>query len=389
MSKKPYMYEHKEWLEIFQREDWNDPTVNPDDLAEYSEFNKPYKLDDDEDNYPLWELTWPDPEWIVPPPLVFPDPVPGPCSQEDLCTSAGIVGPGSIKCGMCYPYTHAQVVLGCAVNIFGALGEWSFEASGDGCTVRKSLVFATICCDDTAQPQVLELCYHGALGCSACINIVVTQCDECCEEFTLDGDETVNDNATWTGTITPPCPNATCEVTSNSGCVGFTCGVNELGSEVSVSVPDDACGGFTVTVTDQSVSGECTESSDSFSVRINNTGGLQPEATWTQVSSCSLGAGETCGVGGASCNNGVGINGTCYTTSEGAPYKYVHNRECCHTNQPGLGCGTDCSFENCPTQKCTCPPCSACTGLCNATCSCFGTGAHWTSVVKSEWKCVC
>jgi len=98
MSKKPYIWGSLEYLEFSQRKDWNDPDVNPDDLAEYSELQKPYALPDGVDDYMSWEWTWPDINFPDIPPLVISDPVEGnPCDRDTVCSGAGIIGPDTLK----------------------------------------------------------------------------------------------------------------------------------------------------------------------------------------------------------------------------------------------------------------------------------------------------
>jgi len=98
--------------------------------------------------------------------------------------------------------------------------------------------------------------------------------DWCCDAFAVTADQaTVDPGATAKFTIGPPCPGATCTVTSNSGCAAnkLACSVSEDGSKALVVVGGTACGSFDVTVT-QAATASCAQYSASTTVRINNTG---------------------------------------------------------------------------------------------------------------------
>jgi hypothetical protein len=303
MSKKPYMYEHLEWLEIFKRKDWNDPTVNPDDLAEYSEFGKPYAQPDGEDTYQGWEMTWPDNDFPDIPPIITPDPVENPCNIEDSCTAIGIIGPDEMECGDCYTFTHAHVVLSCEPQWWMAFGSWDFDPLDSECSLLFSPgpIMATVCCPD-GKGGSFKLSFSGPLECSDSKEVVVS-CDECCEEFSLTGNSTVTAGQVWVGTISPACPCAECTVVSNSGCT-LGCVMNGSGSQVAVTVGGGDCGGFTVTIIDKCSGDECEANVDSKFVTING-------GDWVfDVSASDLGVAGCigCGSGGGSQNFGT----SCY-----------------------------------------------------------------------------
>ena len=97
--------------------------------------------------------------------------------------------------------------------------------------------------------------------------------DWCCN-FAVTADQaTVNPGATATFTIGPPCPGATCTVTSNSGCAAnkFTCSLSADGLKASVVVGATACGSLDIAVT-KAATASCAQYSASATVRINNTG---------------------------------------------------------------------------------------------------------------------
>lgn len=179
-------------------------------------------------------------------------------------------------------------------------------------------------------------------------------CD-CCESFTVTEDQTVVDpGGVATFTINPPCPGATCEVTSNSGCT-LGCSVSPSGKSVVVVVGASDCGTFTVTVTSVGTT-ECPEESDtSGGVKINNTG--QGGAWEHDIPNPNPGCSE-CGAGGAvtqytdSCLFGVykygGFDPTDNNPCEGTWTVQCKGPADCngHGSEPpctskGCGCGGD------------------------------------------------
>jgi hypothetical protein len=313
MSKKPYMYEHLEWLEIFSRKDWNDPTVNPDDLAEYSEFNKPYAQPDGEDTYQGWEMTWPTITYPDIPPIIKPDPIENPCNLEDSCTAIGIIGPDELECGDCYTYTHAHVVLSCEPQWWMAYGSWHFDPLSSECYLLFSPgpIMATVCCPEGKGGE-FELSFSGPLDCDDSIEVSV-DCLECCEEVELTGAGTVAAGASWVGTISPACPNTECEVSGN--CESIGCVVNEAGSEVTVAIGGANCGTFTVTITSDGGDDDCAENVASATVTITGTGG-----TWCMLP--VIGSPKIRGCGGPDTGCGAGCNIGSYAPCTASPYKY-------------------------------------------------------------------
>lgn len=296
MSSKPYLAGKQEYLEYMKRKDWINPDTNPDDLAEYSEFQKPYALGDrEDDSYPAWEWNWP-PISIIPlDPITYPDPVENPCNIEASCTWAGISGANEMTCGECQSYTHIHVWESCPGDLpyEAAFGGWFLSGGNGKCYLIPGLVIARVCCDDDAGDQQLVLYWDG-IGCSAEYPITVKDCVECpCEPFTISGSGTATTNSTWTGTVDPACPGATCEIipggggdiTDYSGCT-----LNEAGDEVQVSIAGGACGTFTVSMVG------CNDISSSTVVRITDGGG------WgDSVDSCDQG--DDCGISPGTCSN--------------------------------------------------------------------------------------
>lgn len=269
---KPYLLGEMDYLKTYKIKTWEDGDPTRQDDSEYSEFQKPYHYDEDEpEDYAWWEWTWPNPTWPPIPPVTTPDVPVGPCSVDEDCVFAKIIGSGTMQCGQCRMYSQFHYYIGCtSAPWWAAFGSWKLTGGNGDCHIQsQGPVMATVCCSSVASTQTITLTYEGPLGCVDSMNIVVT-CEECCEEFTLTGNNTVNPGATWTGTISPACPSAECSVVSNSGCT-LTCTVNGTGSQVTVTPGGSDCGSFTVTVTDASVGEECT-SEATKEVRINNTG---------------------------------------------------------------------------------------------------------------------
>jgi hypothetical protein len=378
MSKKPYMYEHLEWLEIFSRKDWNDPTVNPDDLAEYSEFGKPYAQPDGEDTYQGWEFTWPGlPIYPDLPPIIKPDPVESACNLGDSCLAIGIIGGDTLECGDCYTYTHLHVILSCEPQWWMAFGSWTFDPGSTHCYLLFSgPIMATVCCEEVSPPGVAILSYEGPLECSDTKQIIVG-CEECCEQMELTGLDTVAAGNPWTGTINPACPCAECEVISNSGC-SLGCTMNEAGSQVTVTPGGGDCGSFTVTVTDKCVGDECDANQVVKTVRITGGG-----AQWSFVSSADNHCNDSgqcgCGYGFATPYAACIFGGFKYGTNNGATF------DCSQAFGYSCVAGADCGAGD------AYPPCGG-GAQCGDPGGACGGGPQWcTSKVwhKCEWKCSC
>jgi len=347
-------------------------------LERHSAFKQPYKFK----SHPISELNYEFPGYPKISPGWPPYPDLPPEAKEDFGCN-----PSMLDCeGGCTTIVCTQNILEAYIlsdpsktarlmsSVYGGgtpLGQG--VGSGDK-TIAVCIDDATCIIPDDLDYPVIVVLLIGPGGQEYIVEVALVDCCCLCEELSLTGSSTVNHNSIWSGTLTPACPGATVEVSSNSGCEGFTAGVSELGNQVLVNVPEDVCGSFTVSVEDG-----CERNSANFTVKINDSG---QGGEWTEISRCTLDSSETCGVSGYHCRDGSTINEIC--TYEN--FQVSHSRECCWTNQShGLPCGSDC--PTCPIQLCTCPACTTCTGLCFATCSCFGTGAHWKSVVTKEWKC--
>jgi hypothetical protein len=385
MSKKPYRFEKQEWMELSQRKDWNDSTVNPDDLAEYSEFQRPYALPKGEDSYPAWEWGWPDIEFPDIPPIIYPDPIDHPCSIDENCEWAGIIGPDEMECGDCYTFTQAHIWYGCDIAPWwAAYGSWELKnvntVGGTCYQLFTGPIMTTVCCDETVESGNFTVVYNGVLDCKGSKDVLVT-CDLCCngeDGIVLTGADTVAAAATWTGTITPACPNTTCEVTSNSGC-SLSCTVNAEGSQVTVTPGASDCGSFTVTVTDPGGTEQCPAGTSSKTVRITGGG-----ASWQFVQSAPADCqGCDCGCSGTVLPYTPCINeGLKYGTNNGGTF------DC------SIGYGYNCkTLAGCTVGPGSWPPChsgggsecsGACLGPCGSEAPCIDKVWH-----ECEWKCSC
>jgi hypothetical protein len=266
---KPYLAGDRDYLQMVKYKTWE--AGNPGGLAEYSEFQKPYG--NDAEDYPTWEWTWPNDDFPIIPPIDWPDPEPNPCSMDEDCVWAGIIGPDEMECTQCKMWSQAHLYIGCGdAPWWAAFGAFSIKnkamGSGDCEVLWTGPLMVTVCCDDDATGS-FEVHYNGPLDCVGSVEVSVS-CDECCTDdgVELTGAETVAAGATWTGTISPACTGFKCQVYSNSDCV-FGCDINDAGSQVLVHVPASACGSFTVNVWDSKYG--CNASA-SASVRITDGG---------------------------------------------------------------------------------------------------------------------
>jgi hypothetical protein len=284
MSKKPYIYEGLEYLEILKQKDWNDPDINPDDLLEYSEFQKPYMSDKGDNNYAGWEFSFPPFTFPDIDPVTYPDPVENICNIQDDCRAVGIIGPHEMDCGDCYTYSHIHVVESCMLQWWMAYGNWYIKGDPGWCyQLFEGPIMTTICCNEDVE-GVITLVYEGPLGCDAQIDITIG-CGVCCEDFTLEGADTVTAGEVWTGVISPACPSLECNVVSNSGC-SIGCTLDATGSTVTVTTDAEDCGSFTVTVS-QDMGASCPAVSQSKTVRIS-------EGQWNYCNSLTFGGLHIC-----------------------------------------------------------------------------------------------
>ena len=376
---KPYIFEGREYLEARKIQSWEDIAAQyPGVAIPRSELNKPYT----KENYQVDEWSWPG--WD-PPELYWPDPPtwdpPGggnPCEIDDECTYLDIFGPSVAECGKRYWFTNLLVIKGCTLPPGFVLG-WTASA-GEILSIAVGMKWrAPDCC----HGDKVTICANGP-GCEACIEVTL-DCEVCCAEFTLSGAATVNPSSTWVGTIDPPCPGATCEVTSNSGCT-LECTVDETGTQVLVTLGGSDCGSFTVTVTEAGkISDGCAEYSDSATVRINDTGqGGSWQAYGAGNGSCCAGGACTCNpVGGVIIGCIVGQYRYLGVANPGTSCMCVNAPWCCTsplTTRPcdvscANPCGQSCA-TTCPSVSCGIPP-GTFTGECKIT---------WTA---QEWKCSC
>lgn len=393
---KPYIFEGREFLDARKIQSWEDiANAYPGVQIPRSEQNKPYlRSSYQEDEWSWtgyeppspWNPTWPSDPFTPPegtPPVDPPDGG-NPCEADDTCKYLGIYGPKIVECGGEGWYKSVLVTEGCAA-VPGYVS-WSAPRGNIRAVGVGARWTAPECCN--GDVIIIEAV---SAGCRAEFPVTL-DCVDCCEQFSLTGAATVNPGATWTGTINPPCPGATCEVVSNSGCT-LACVIDDAGSQVQVTTDANDCGSFTVTVTE---SGGLVEGCQGYSatkaVRINNTG---QGGSWT-----SLGSPTNCTAAGTCCSSATGTC-TCGTLV-GVPLGCVVDE--CKYNGVG-GTGTLCMCVNAPW-CCTSPlstrPCStACPNPCGQSCattcpapSCPIPPGSWTGECKiqwtsQEWRCAC
>ena len=275
MSKRrPYIYQDREWLEIAQIQEKQD--VQGDEVP-LSEVDQPYRFaEEDDDFYGNYEWDYVIPPYPGPGPGPDPVPIPGPCNQETKCGFVTLVDvPETIECEEEYWFRTIHSVAGCESASFeDAFLSWSLTGPGE---LIPQAVGAKYIAPENNDGAEVTVCVSSVDGsCSDCRTFTI-DCAVCCEQFEIVGADTVNANSTWQGAIDPPCPGATCTVSSNAGCP-MTCEVNTSGTVVSVPVGIKNCGSFTVSVTEdvstpQKIEDNCTAKTASKTVRINDNSG--------------------------------------------------------------------------------------------------------------------
>lgn len=373
-GKKPYLtHNYRTMMKKKTQEEYYFHELHEDPM---SELLKPYLNDPELPGFTGYEYMGP--IWWEWPPFDYPGAGTGggvgPYDDDDglpdqkHCDSCVIVGPESVSCGE--PWVGQVIPSQCAGFITFAVGLDDSEEFPTAVTDAGVIVVTPP--STTTETSMLVCSSGGQGGVTCCLEVIV---DCCCLDFTLTGDDTVNPSATWTGTIDPACPGATCEVTSNSGCT-LSCAVNEEGTQVTVTPGAEDCGSFTVTV-----NGLCDESA-SFGVRINNVGqSAEHRGTWQTVASCTQGDfAADCEL----CRSSVVVNYNCKPS--GQYYKWAWSQWCCYTNKAGLPCESDCLDEECPAKDCS-PP--ACCTTCTCTGSCICDSLVYLSWTQTEWKCDC
>jgi hypothetical protein len=354
MSKKPYIYEHLEWLEIVNRKDWNDPVLNPDDLAPYSELQRPYALPEGEDTYQGWEWSWPDTDFPDLPPLIIPDPIEDPCSIDENCVWADIIGPDDMECGECFTWSQAHVYYGCDVAPWwAAYGKWTLEGGDNECYLLFSgPVMATVCCTDAAGNQTLTLRYIGPLDCQGTASIVVT-CEACPEATpVISGSNTITASDSVALTVTDACPS--CLVSCTGDCTDVTVSINGAGNTITVETGASSCGTLEVNLTCEGAAW----SPVTHPMRVTDAGG------WGADTADSCGGAGDCG-----CCNACGL---CY-----GPWQFCVYEATCH--KVDMCTGDPPPLPPCPYGQCM-PPCdpSHCGGDCSDHCNRAWRTKPWT-----------
>lgn len=293
-GKKPYLiHDYRKMMQRKTQEEYYFHELHSDPM---SELLRPYLADPNIEGFG-WEYMSP-PDINFPPVTIVPPggwPPPGDC--ELSC------GPSMLDCeGGC-------TIIACICADGELLASITQDPTGTATVAVLSNTMVQVCVEpfqtDTEYPAILVQ-ISDSEG-TVISRVALVDCQECCDETELTGSATVNPGSVWTGTVSPACPGAECSVTSNSSCTGFSCVINGSGSQVTVAVPDDACGSFTVTVTDHE--DECGNST-SMGVKINNTGQggrweLDQSSTDLGLSGCDpCGCGSTVTSYTDSCDSG-------------------------------------------------------------------------------------
>jgi hypothetical protein len=390
-GKKPYLtHNYRTMMKKKTQEEYYFHELHEDPM---SELLRPYLNDPDLPGFTGWEYMGP--SWWDWPPFIYPGGGGpgaggvGPYDDEDglppggHCTECVLVGPASVECGSAW---IGQVIPSqCAGFIVFAVGlgeSESFEAAGNSAGV---IVVAVP--DDTSETAMLVCSSGGIHGVTCCMEVAI-ECITCCEEIDLTGSATQGVGTTWTGVISPACPDAECEVTSNSGCT-LSCGVNEAGSEVTVAVGGGHCGSFTVTVTGPGSGGSCSENSDSVTVKITGNGGDWKLLTVNGPGVVGCNVGICCGCSYnniyAPCISGGFKYGTGQDPFTGDnACRDVWSRQC--KGERNESCGPSNSAPPCDTNKSCAADAHPQCGKCDVDggCCCMNH-SYW----KCEWKCAC
>ena len=398
---KPWMATELPYLDQYRFKTFEDGDPSGG-YAKYSELQKPYMYDEDiPEDYIWWEWVWPDF-----PPIGDFDPIDtDPCHISEDCTFARIIGTDKIECGDCYTFTQLHVYIGCEMAPWwAAFGSWELIDPPTGVDMRFSgPVMATICVADDASDGTFTIKYNGPLNCVDEMDVRVEECG-CCKEFVVEGPTTINPGATWQGVVTPSCEDATCAVTSNSGCT-ISCEMNPNGSKVFAYPGASDCGSFKVTVS--YTEGGC-DSQEAYQwVRINNTG---QGGSWVEETTdwCW---GSTCGSLCTTCNASSPTEcDFAPPASEQPPwewdayayeqYKYGEGSSCsdpidyqCNYNTDGAE-ACDGEPPNAPAKKavavaCIDPGCDCLTTPPTYNCDDTPSNDYWYNCNRCEWECTC
>lgn len=379
---KPYLFPDEPYMKISYSDSFQDFSAkNTDEHNEQyrpSEFHKPYKWPDSP-GHPSWEWVWP----------IIPDIDPtcmelgncpcigdcnpdtcnplvencGGCTMDDTCHFCGVIGPGLVECGEKYIFTTSYFLEGCQI-LLDFLVVWK-PGAGEMLGIGA---YATWKAPDDCEPgEKFDICVGCPLGCNGCRTVTCTCCCECPEDgCELTGSDTVAPGGTWVGTLDPCCkswskptidsrignddPSSTSGTISSDGCT------------VTVQVAADACGSFTVSLSD-----DC---GNTASKEVRVTSGL-----WVSCSNSIIG----CNVG-YSCTS----PGNCDFGYRAAPKDCTYNGNSC-TAQTAVGvylvqdCGSCCDPDHaCDETNNTCSgPCCTFTsgGIADFGCPC--DGAMW------------
>ncbi len=254
-GKKPYLtHNYRTMMKKKTQEEYYSHELHQDPM---SEMLKPYWAKPDVEGFGWEYQAPPDMPW-EPPGGWPPDEIGGcltlVCNPTMLDCEGGcsfiacICTSGGVGAGIVWDDTGGKAYIG------GTTETGAFVCTQDATDVPDEYPTIGVLMSSGTGIYLVEV---GVVGCAGCS----------CTNMTLTGADTVNPGATWTGTIGSDegaCQNATCTVTSNSGC-SLTCVVSQDGTQVTVAVGATDCGSFTVEIS-------CGDESDSKSVRINDTG---------------------------------------------------------------------------------------------------------------------
>jgi len=359
---KPYIYNNREYGEIYRKGESFEDGLNRTGGGEYSEFAKPYKANNPyDDTYQSYEWTWPDDDWDFDFPPDSWDPPGGdtPCDIGPECEWIKIVGPDSVDgCDREYEYSVNLYVTGCYIPWYAGNVQW--EAAG--CEIVDSFgPWCTVRFPETEGGGTATLTATGFDGCSDTIKIEYDCLMGCCDDITISGPTTTTQPSSGNTkdlvySLSPPCPEASVNG-SGTGVVSTT--LSSSGGSVTIVIDDTACGTITLTVdppdTDEEGNACENNTTKTYNTRVTDSGG------WAGITDHVEDCNDCCGCMGATQKGGACVSGgLCYWMrhSDGAAWLDASHCNCltphCLTKDPqtNSGCSTPCSSVSAPTCAC-------------------------------------
>lgn len=199
-GKKPYLvHNYRTMMKKKTQEEYYFHELNVDPM---SELLQPYQRHPDIPGFG-WEYMAPNFDWNFPPydypGWGYPD-----VDCQLACNDSMLDCEGGCTTIACI----------CAVEPIIAVIAW--DDTGGNAYIGGSTPSGVIVCikDSTESGITMEYPTVGvtitdARGGEYTVRVAVVDCLQCCEPFTLTGDDTVNAGTTWVGTISPACPGAT------------------------------------------------------------------------------------------------------------------------------------------------------------------------------------